>query len=181
MKNIARGSLLFGVFALIMTSFIFQTTAKAALVIASDSQNTQLNIQDIIENEILFIDNYYTPGIDKVSLDVTVNLENDKPDDTDSSSSEGKAFKATAYCLRGKTASGSGVRRGIVAADPRVLPLGTKIEIEAGSYSGTYTVSDTGGAVKGKILDIWVPSCSEARKFGRKKIKVSVVSKKKRK
>lgn len=184
MKNIARGSLLFGVFALIMTSFIFQTTAKAALVIASDSQKIQLNIQDIIENEILIIDNYYTPGIDPVSLDVTVNLESDKTDDkpavVSNSDSEGKAFKATAYCLRGKTASGSGVRRGIVAADPRILPLGTKIEIEAGSYSGTYTVADTGGAVKGKILDIWMPSCSEARKFGRKKIKVSVVKKKKR-
>ncbi len=179
MINIARGSMFFGVFALIMTSFIFQTTAEAALVIASDSRNTQLNIQEILEEGSPFIRDIYTPGIEAISIDVAINLDDDKSsNDADAVS---KSFKATAYCLRGKTASGSSVRRGIVAADPRVLPLGTKIEIDAGAYSGTYTVSDTGGAIKGRILDVWVPSCSEARKFGRKKISVRVVKKKKRK
>jgi 3D (Asp-Asp-Asp) domain-containing protein len=48
----------------------------------------------------------------------------------------------------------------------------------AGSYSGTYTVADTGGAVRGRILDVWVPSCSEAMRFGRKTVMVSVLSKK---
>jgi 3D (Asp-Asp-Asp) domain-containing protein len=76
------------------------------------------------------------------------------------------AFRATAYCLRGRTASGSGVRRGIVAADPRVLPLGSRI-------SGSYTVADTGGAIRGRILDIWVPSCAEANRFGRRTITVT--------
>lgn len=86
-----------------------------------------------------------------------------------------RSFRATAYCLKGRTATGGSVRRGIVAADRRVLPLGTKVYIEAGAYSGMYTVSDTGGAVKGNILDIWVPSCSEANRFGRRSIGVSVV------
>ena len=84
-------------------------------------------------------------------------------------------YKATAYCLKGRTANGGGVRRGIVAADPRVLPLGTRIQINAGSYSGTYTVADTGGAVRGRVLDVWVPSCSEALRFGRKSISVSIL------
>jgi 3D (Asp-Asp-Asp) domain-containing protein len=83
------------------------------------------------------------------------------------------AFRATAYCLRGRTASGSGVRRGIVAADPRVLPLGSRIQISAGAYSGTYVVADTGGVIKGRILDIWVPSCAEANRFGRRTITVT--------
>ena len=86
-----------------------------------------------------------------------------------------RSFRATAYCLKGRTASGGGVRRGIVAADKRVLPLGTKVYLDAGAYSGTYTVTDTGGAVKGNILDIWVPSCAEANRFGRKSIGVSVI------
>lgn len=89
--------------------------------------------------------------------------------------SSSRSFRATAYCLKGRTATGSGVRRGIVAADRRVLPLGTKIYVESAGYSGVYTVADTGGAVKGNILDIWVPSCSEANKFGRRSINVSVV------
>lgn len=83
------------------------------------------------------------------------------------------AFRATAYCLRGRTASGSGVRRGIVAADPRVLPLGSRIQISAGQYSGSYVVADTGGAIRGRILDIWVPSCAEANRFGRRTITVT--------
>jgi len=83
------------------------------------------------------------------------------------------AFRATAYCLKGRTATGGGVRRGIVAADPRVLPLGSRIQVEAGNYSGTYTVADTGGAIRGRILDFWVPSCSEAGRFGRRTVYVT--------
>ena len=81
-------------------------------------------------------------------------------------------FVATAYCLRGKTAMGHGVRRGIIAADPRVVKLGSNIVVEGGGYSGTYLVSDTGGKIKGNRLDIWMPSCAEARKFGRRKVQV---------
>lgn len=98
-------------------------------------------------------------------------------EDIEKLEANGMSFNATAYCLRGRTASGSGVRRGIVAADPRVLPLGSTITISAGQYSGTYLVADTGGAVKGKKIDIWVPSCSEAFKFGRRKIRVAVSKK----
>ncbi len=180
MKNIARGSLFFGVIALIMTMFVFETSADAALVIASDSHNKQLNIQEILEQDSPFIQELYTPGIDIVSIDVSVKLERNANHSVSSSAGAERAFKATAYCLRGRTASGAGVSRGIVAADPRVLPLGTKIEIGAGSYSGTYTVADTGGAIKGRILDVWVPSCSEARRFGRKRISVRVLSSRKR-
>lgn len=67
---------------------------------------------------------------------------------------------------------GHGVRRGIVAADPRVLRLGSKVMITGGGYTGTYLVSDTGGGIRGRELDIWVPSCSEARRFGRRSVNV---------
>ena len=67
---------------------------------------------------------------------------------------------------------GHGVRRGIIAADPRVLKLGSKVTISAGPWSGTYLVSDTGSWIKGKKIDIWVPGCSEARKFGRRTVQV---------
>jgi N-acetylmuramoyl-L-alanine amidase len=53
-----------------------------------------------------------------------------------------------------------------------VVKLGSKIVVNAGTWSGTYLVSDTGGAIKGKKLDIWVPSCAEARKFGRRTVQV---------
>ncbi|MGE3467141.1 MAG: 3D domain-containing protein, partial [Pyrinomonadaceae bacterium] len=55
---------------------------------------------------------------------------------------------------------------------PRVLKLGSTIVVKAGPWSGTYLVSDTGGKIKGKRLDIWVPGCAEARKFGRRTVQV---------
>ena len=85
-------------------------------------------------------------------------------------------FTATAYSLRGRTASGAGVRRGIIAADRRVLPLGTRVRLEAGSYSGEYIVADTGGAVRGRKIDIWVPQTSEAMRFGRRPVKLTVLT-----
>ena len=85
-------------------------------------------------------------------------------------------FTATAYSLRGRTASGSGVRRGIIAADRSVLPIGTRVRLEAGSYSGEYLVADTGGAVRGRKIDIWVPQTSEAMRFGRRPVRLTVLT-----
>ena len=88
-------------------------------------------------------------------------------------STAGGSYTATAYCLKGRTALGHGVRRGIIAADPRVLRLGSRINLGAGAYSGEYLVSDTGGNVKGRKIDIWMPSCAEARRFGRRTVTIN--------
>lgn len=85
-------------------------------------------------------------------------------------------FSATAYSLRGRTASGKTVARGLIAADRRLLPIGTRVRLEAGSYSGEYLVADTGGAVRGRRIDIWVPSTSEAMRFGRRPVKLTVLT-----
>ncbi|MER3427805.1 MAG: hypothetical protein C4334_06850 [Pyrinomonas sp.] len=84
-------------------------------------------------------------------------------------------FVATAYSLRGRTASGRRVSRGVIAADRRLLPLGTRVRLEAGPYTGEYIVADTGGAVRGRKIDIWVPSTSEAVRFGRRRVKLVVL------
>ena len=86
------------------------------------------------------------------------------------------SYVATAYSLRGRTASGQMVGKGIIAADPRVLPLGSRVRIEAGAWSGEYLVADTGGMVRGKRIDIWTPSSREAMRFGRRTVKVTVLS-----
>ncbi|HEX8285606.1 MAG TPA: 3D domain-containing protein [Pyrinomonadaceae bacterium] len=86
------------------------------------------------------------------------------------------SYTATAYSLPGRTASGGGVRRGIIAADRRVLPIGTRVRLEAGSYSGEYLVADTGGAVRGRKIDIWVPSTGEAMRFGRRPVRLTVLT-----
>lgn len=87
-----------------------------------------------------------------------------------------ESYVATAYSLRGRTASGRPVAPGLIAADPRVLPLGTRVRLEAGSMSGEYLVADTGGAVKGRHVDIWTSSAREAMRFGKRAVKLTVLS-----
>ena len=94
----------------------------------------------------------------------------------ENANAEGVHYVATAYSLRGKTASGRYVSQGIIAADPRILPLGSRVRIEAGSWSGEYLVADTGGAIRGRKIDIWTPSSREAMRFGRRKVKLTVLS-----
>ena len=85
-------------------------------------------------------------------------------------------YVATAYSLRGRTASGRMVGRGLIAADPRVLPLGSRVRLDHPGYSGEYLVADTGGAIRGRRIDIWTPSSSEAMRFGRRTVKLTVLS-----
>ena len=81
---------------------------------------------------------------------------------------------ATAYCLRGVTADGGEARHGTVAADPRVLPLGSRIRIRGRQIHGEYLVADRGAAVKGRRIDIFIPRCEQARHFGRQRVTVTV-------
>ena len=157
MKNLVRGAVVLSLMSIV---FIYaQTKTDAELVNANDSQpKIENNISDtnLIDNK----------DDDKKLVKTTSSVKA-----VGAGVSRG-AFSATAYCFSGRTAMGHSVRRGLIAADPRVLKLGSKVVISAGQWSGTYLVSDTGGAIKGKRIDIWVPGCSEARKFGRRTVQI---------
>ena len=86
--------------------------------------------------------------------------------------------KATAYCLKGTTASGVQSQVGVVAVDPKVIPLGTRLYIETadGSYTYGYAVAgDTGGAIKGNRIDLYMDTRSECMQFGVKMVKVYIL------
>jgi 3D (Asp-Asp-Asp) domain-containing protein len=85
--------------------------------------------------------------------------------------------EATAYCVDGTTKSGIEVRRGIAAADPELIPLGSVIEVSdvGDGHDGVYMVLDTGAKVKGKIIDIYVEECDEAVEFGRRDATVRII------
>ena len=87
------------------------------------------------------------------------------------------AFEATAYCKGTTTASGVAVRAGIAAADPKVLPMGSVIQVDGvkAPYHGIYTVLDTGPEVQGREIDIYMWNCNEALVFGRRDVTVTVL------
>ena len=86
-------------------------------------------------------------------------------------------MQATAYlptdgdgkCI---TATGIRARHGVVAVDPRVIPLGSRVYVPG---YGVALAADTGGAIKGKRIDLCMESRREAMKFGRRSVKVYVL------
>jgi 3D (Asp-Asp-Asp) domain-containing protein len=77
----------------------------------------------------------------------------------------------TAYCLVGTTATGTHTRPGTVAVDPRVVPLGSTLRIPG---YGLGRALDTGGAIKGRRIDVWMSSCAAARTWGVRRLIVRV-------
>jgi 3D (Asp-Asp-Asp) domain-containing protein len=86
-------------------------------------------------------------------------------------------FTATAYCKGTTTASGAEVRTGIAAADDDILPVGSVVNVttDNATYNGVYTIMDTGPAVQGRLLDLYMWNCHEALAFGRKQIQITVL------
>jgi len=87
------------------------------------------------------------------------------------------AYHATAYCKGITTTAGVPVQAGIAASDPELLPVGSVIELDSrlSKYNGIYTVMDTGPAVQGRQVDIYMWSCNEALQFGRQPVHVTVL------
>lgn len=76
-----------------------------------------------------------------------------------------------------KTYLGTTVRPGIIAVDPRVIPLGSRVYIQFPDGHGTYAVAeDTGGAIKGNRIDIATWSVNEAYQFGIQHVKVYILN-----
>lgn len=78
----------------------------------------------------------------------------------------------------GITASGTKARPGVVAVDPRVIPLGTRLYVESLDSTKDYgfcIAEDTGGAIKGNKIDLFFNTAREVRNFGRRKVKVYIL------
>lgn len=78
----------------------------------------------------------------------------------------------------GQSATGIPLQKGVIAVDPKVIPLGSRVYVEAidGSWSYGYAVAgDTGGAIKGNRVDLLYPTKSECYEFGRRSCRVYVL------
>ncbi|MHB1274582.1 MAG: 3D domain-containing protein [Candidatus Humimicrobiaceae bacterium] len=88
-------------------------------------------------------------------------------------------FVATGYSANDSTqgtnnitATGKEVYEGIIAVDPKIIPLGTEVEIKD---LGKFVAEDTGGKIKGNRIDIYFSSKTEAKKFGKQGIWLRMV------
>lgn len=90
-----------------------------------------------------------------------------------------RATAYTAYCegCSGITANGTDIRSNpnlkVIAVDPRVIPLGTKVWVEG---YGEAIAADTGGAIKGNKIDVFIPSDGQARNWGVRTVTVKILN-----
>jgi 3D (Asp-Asp-Asp) domain-containing protein/peptidoglycan hydrolase CwlO-like protein len=77
----------------------------------------------------------------------------------------------TAYMLRGTTATGIPAGPGVVAVDPSVIPLGTRMTIPG---YGEGVAADTGGAITGNRIDVWVATAAEAAQWQWKTVTITL-------
>jgi 3D (Asp-Asp-Asp) domain-containing protein len=78
-------------------------------------------------------------------------------------------FEVSCHTGKGVTASGRPSSRETVSVDPQVVPLGTRLVIDE---VGTRVAADTGGAIRGRRLDVWEPSLAACTQFGRRQLRV---------
>ena len=83
-----------------------------------------------------------------------------------------RTFVATAYCLKGRTATGSRPGPGTVAVDPRVIPLGSRVHVAGYGWG---VARDTGRAIRGRRLDLWLSRKRACRAWGRRAVTVRVL------
>jgi 3D (Asp-Asp-Asp) domain-containing protein len=82
-------------------------------------------------------------------------------------------MECTAYTWTGqRTKSGTWPAVGTAAVDPKVIPLGTKLYIEG---YGPAVALDTGGAVKGNVIDVYLPTEAECWQWGRRQVEVRIL------
>ncbi|UKJ78741.1 LysM peptidoglycan-binding domain-containing protein [Priestia megaterium] len=90
---------------------------------------------------------------------------------------EATAYTANCAGCSGTTATGVDLKANpnqkVIAVDPSVIPLGSKVYVEG---YGEAVAADTGGAIKGNRIDVFVPAEGEAQQFGRKSVKITVMN-----
>lgn len=87
------------------------------------------------------------------------------------------AFTATAYCKGEVTSAGVNAQIGVAASDPALLPLGSIVQLDFKDdrYDGIYSILDTGPAIEGREIDLFMWNCGEAQRFGRKPVRMVVL------
>ena len=78
---------------------------------------------------------------------------------------------ATGYALEGRSATGAPAGWGVVAVDPNVIPLGTRMTIPG---YGEGIAADTGSAVRGATIDLWFPTRPRAAAWGRRTVTIAL-------
>ena len=154
------------------------TSATAQVVANMAQQDTvveQQTTKSVVKQEVT----------EDVKQDIKQEVKEDIKEDVKQEVKEERAYKTirvtstayTAYCrgCSGVTATGINLRKNpnmkVIAVDPRVIPLGSKVWVEG---YGEAIAGDTGGAIKGNKIDVFLPTTAKAKNWGRRTVTIKV-------
>jgi 3D (Asp-Asp-Asp) domain-containing protein len=152
--------------ALATTSALENARARRVAYIASLARQRTLNAKEIKRLESS------SRRIATRSQEITAD-QRASPEATPSAPAAGSTLtvSATAYALAGHTATGMPVGWGVVAVDPSVIPLGTRMTIPG---YGEGVAADVGSAVRGATIDLWFPTLDQAQTWGRRTVTITL-------
>jgi 3D (Asp-Asp-Asp) domain-containing protein len=110
---------------------------------------------------------------DTIQASVAVTAESPVASPAPAPATSGRTLivSSTGYSLPGRTATGIPVGWGVIAVDPAVIPLGTRLTVPG---YGEGVAADTGSAVRGATIDLWFPSLGQARDWGRRTVTITL-------
>jgi len=119
--------------------------------------------------------------VEEVEVEVEEQEQTTESESSSETSGEAMTMEATAYTAdcegcTGITATGIDLKNDrnqkVIAVDPNVIPLGSTVKVDG---YGTAIAGDTGGAIKGNIIDLHMPTTEDAMQWGRQEVKVEVL------
>lgn len=151
-------------------TYIFNENGSLNREITSDKQSNNLTGSDQVNNS--------KPN---ASTEVVNKPEKKDPnmvyDKSGNALGSGKKYisNASAYSGDTMTASGQRPRWGTIAVDPKVIPLGSKVYVPY--FDKVFIANDTGGIIRGTMIDIFMKSATNMNNFGRRNIEIYVLNK----
>jgi 3D (Asp-Asp-Asp) domain-containing protein len=146
--------------------------------------NNQFGIEDPVVDNIIKKGKTATPKIDlqeELIATETKDTQETQAQDTQEDSNPVITVDATAYTAScegcsGITKTGVNIKDNpeekVIAVDPNVIPLGSEVYVEGYGYA---TAEDIGGAIDGNEIDVFIPTEKEAKDWGRKQVKVTII------
>jgi 3D (Asp-Asp-Asp) domain-containing protein len=148
-----------------------QTRAQRVSYIASLAQERTLNAQQISRLEASAQQITTRSQVVAAQTSGTPSTSNAPPPAAPVGGTRQMTVSATGYSLGGHTATGMPVGWGVVAVDPSVIPLGTRMSIPG---YGQGVAADTGSAVIGATIDLWFPTTAQALAWGRRTVTITL-------
>jgi 3D (Asp-Asp-Asp) domain-containing protein/LysM repeat protein len=154
------------------------------LIIANGSDGNAVDTEILADNEIILAEKSEEGQAVETAIPVNQEepvAEEPVPVETQAETKEitvtATAYTASCEGCSGITATGVNIKdnpdKKVISVDPTVIPLGTEVYVEGYGYA---VAADTGGAIKGNKIDVFIPDKQDAINWGKQQVEVKILN-----